>query len=90
MERHLKRAGSEASIEADGDAPATQSVGARLRWPLIIATMLGLAAALWALGREGWGEVLASAMRTGLGGFDDLIPVGSAEGDYFFSDIGHR
>jgi putative membrane protein len=44
-------------------------VGARLRWPLIIATVLGLAAALWALGREGWGQVLASAMRTGIGGF---------------------
>jgi putative membrane protein len=41
----------------------------RLRWPLVIATMLGLAAALWAFGREGWAQVLASAARTGVGGF---------------------
>jgi putative membrane protein len=41
----------------------------RLRWPLLIATILGLAAALWALGRAGWAEVFASATRTGLGGF---------------------
>ncbi len=44
-------------------------MSARLRWPLLIATAIGLAAALWALGREGWGQVLASAARTGLGGF---------------------
>jgi putative membrane protein len=41
----------------------------RFRWSLIIATMVGLAAALWALGREGWSQVLASAVRTGPGGF---------------------
>jgi putative membrane protein len=44
-------------------------VSARFRWPLVVATMLGLAAALWALGREGWSQVLGSAMRTGPGGF---------------------
>lgn len=41
----------------------------RLRWPLLIATILGLAAALWAFGREGWAQVLTSAGRTGFGGF---------------------
>jgi putative membrane protein len=44
-------------------------MSAKLRWPLVIATILGLAAALWALGREGFSQVLASAVRTGPGGF---------------------
>ena len=44
----------------------------RMRWPLLIATMIGLAAALWAFGREGWAQVLASAARTGIVGFAAL------------------
>jgi len=41
----------------------------RLRWPLLLATIIGLGVALWALGRAGWTQVLDSAARTGVGGF---------------------
>ena len=37
----------------------------RLRWPLLLATAFGLAAGLWAIGRAGWAQVLASAARAG-------------------------
>lgn len=50
----------------------------RLRWPLLLATAIGLAAAIWATGRQGWADVLASAGRTGLGGFALLCLVSAA------------
>ncbi|UAK23506.1 lysylphosphatidylglycerol synthase domain-containing protein [Sphingomonas nostoxanthinifaciens] len=48
---------------------------AKLRWPLLAAMVFGLAAALWALGREGWHEVLGSALRVGLPGFALLCAI---------------
>lgn len=69
MEIELEPVRPSPALGTNGCAPARAIVGARLRWPLIIATMLGLAAALWALGRQGFGEVFGSAMRTGIGGF---------------------
>lgn len=44
----------------------------RLRWPLLLATVAGLAAALWAIGQAGWAHVFASAARVGLPGFVGL------------------
>ena len=50
----------------------------RLRWGIACATILGLAAALWALGRAGWAQVLASAASTGALGFALLCLVSVA------------
>ena len=50
----------------------------RLRWPLLLATVIGLAAALWATGRQGWADVLGGAGRTGLGGFISLCLLSAA------------
>ena len=59
---------------------------ARLRWPLLLAIALGLAAGLWAIGRAGWASVLASVGNAGAGGFlllclltvATFVPLGAA------------
>ncbi|AGH49571.1 hypothetical protein G432_09230 [Sphingomonas sp. MM-1] len=43
------------------------------RWPLLAATAIGLAIALWAIGRAGLGDIMAAAGRLGIGGFLLLI-----------------
>ncbi len=40
-----------------------------LRWPIVLATLLGLGAALWAIGRVGFGALMDAALRMGGGGF---------------------
>lgn len=42
---------------------------ARLRWPLLLATAVGLGGVLWALGRVGLAEVLRAVGRVGVPGF---------------------
>jgi len=42
---------------------------ARLRWPIALATLLGLAAALWAMGSVGFAALTSAALRMGIGGF---------------------
>ena len=42
---------------------------ARLRWPIALATLLGLAAALWAMGSVGFAALAGAALRMGVGGF---------------------
>lgn len=39
------------------------------RWGVLLATLLGLAAAVWAFGETGVGSVVAVARRVGVGGF---------------------
>lgn len=51
---------------------------ARLRWPLLLATIAGLAGALWALGRAGLARVLASAAQVGGPGFLLLCAITAA------------
>ena len=40
-----------------------------LRWPIALATLLGLGAALWAIGKVGFGALAHAALRMGAGGF---------------------
>jgi putative membrane protein len=40
-----------------------------LRWPIAVATVLGLGAALWAIGSVGFGALAHAALRMGTGGF---------------------
>ena len=51
---------------------------ARLRWPLLLATLAGFLAALWAIGRAGLTQVLASAEQVGLSGFLGLCLLSAA------------
>jgi putative membrane protein len=41
----------------------------RIRWPIVIATIIGLAAALWAIGSIGLAGLAHAALRLGAGGF---------------------
>lgn len=41
----------------------------RIRWPIVIATVIGLAAALWAIGSIGLAGLAHAALRLGAGGF---------------------
>lgn len=56
----------------------TSPMTARLRWPLLLATILGLAGALWTIGRAGLRQVLASAMQVGAPGFLLLCAITAA------------
>ena len=42
---------------------------ARLRWPIALATLVGLAAAVWAMGSVGFTALAGAALRIGVGGF---------------------
>ncbi len=45
---------------------------ARLRWPIALAVAIGFAAAIWAIGEVGLGELLGAVDRLGIGGFAAL------------------
>ncbi len=42
---------------------------ARLRWPIALATLLGLGAAVWAMGSVGFSALADAALHIGVGGF---------------------
>jgi putative membrane protein len=42
---------------------------AKLRWPIALATLIGLVVALWAMGSVGFAALASAALRMGIGGF---------------------
>ena len=44
-------------------------MNSHFRWPIALATLIGLGAALWAIGKVGFGALADAALRMGVGGF---------------------